>query len=127
MQNHFFVLLTRMDAHTAIHIGHLAVIGPLLTYVGLARDNTPAVILNSLGVTAVAIFFYHCYRAYGKLKENKSAWVNWIHILFVAPLLFLVAYLKKDASRRYYEMILLLGVAAIGYHGIYLARDYLQM
>jgi hypothetical protein len=116
-----------MDTHTALHLGHLAVIGPLLTYVGLARDNTPVAVLNSLGVAAVAIFAYHCYRAYGKLKENKSAWVNWIHILFVAPLLFLVAYLKKDASRRYYEMILLLGVAAIGYHGIYLVRDYIQM
>jgi len=112
---------------TINHAAHLAVIGPLLTYVGLAREDTPTAILNGLGVTAVVIFVYHCYRAYGKLKENKSAWVNWIHILFVAPLLFIVAYLKKDASRRYYEMILLLGFAAIGYHGLYLARDYLQM
>ncbi len=116
-----------MDSHTALHLGHTFVLGPLLTYVGIVRDNAAPALLNALGVAAVAIFVYHCYRAYGKLKENKSAWVNWIHILFVAPLLFLVAYLKKDASRRYYEMILLLGLAAIGYHGLYLARDFLQM
>lgn len=113
--------------YAAIHLAHAALLGPLLTYVGIARDDTPPAILNGLGVMAVVIVVYHSYRAYGKLKENKSAWVNWIHILIIAPLLFLVAYMKKDASRRYYEMILLLGMSAIGYHGLYLVRDYLQM
>jgi len=116
-----------MDSNIALHLGHTLLIGPLLTYVGIVRDNAPPALLNALGVAAVAIFVYHCYRAYGKLKENKSAWVNWIHILFVAPLLFLVAYLKKDASRRYYEMILMLGLAAIGYHGLCMVRDFMQM
>lgn len=106
-----------------IHLAHLAAFGPLFLYVGLARDNVPDHLFNVLGFIAVVMLVYHAYRAYTKLKENKSAWINWIHIFLIAPLLLIVAYLKKDANRRYFEMILLAGFAAIGYHGTYLIRD----
>jgi hypothetical protein len=92
-------------------------------YVGFARDNVPDAVFHTLGFIAVFILAYHAYRAYTKLKENKSAWINWIHIFLIAPLLLIVSYLKKDAHRRYFEMLLLAGFAAIGYHGSYLIRD----
>ena len=76
-----------------------------------------------LGLLGWMVLGYHSYRAYVNLSEKKSAWINWIHIFLVAPLLLIVAYLKKDASRRYFEMFLLLGFSAIGYHGLYLIRD----
>jgi len=83
------------------HLFHLLAVGPLFVYVGLQREN----------------------KAYLKLKDGQSAWINWIHILLVAPLLLILGYLKKDANRRYFEMMLLLGFAAIGYHGLYLIRE----
>ena len=102
---------------------HTFLLGPLFLYVGMYREQVPDMVFNALGVLAIAILAYHCYRAYTKLKENTSAWVNWIHIFLIAPLLLMLAYLKKDASRRYFEMINLLGFAAIGYHGSYLIRE----
>jgi succinate dehydrogenase hydrophobic anchor subunit len=108
---------------TQVHLAHITVIGPLLLYVGFAREDVPDAVFHALGIAAVTMLGYHAYRAYTKLKENKSAWVNWIHIFLVAPLLLIVAYLKKDASRRYFEMLLLLGFAAVGYHGLYLIRE----
>lgn len=102
---------------------HLIAIGPLFLYVGLYRDTVPDAIFQLLGVLGFLVLGYHAFRAYINLKENKSAWVNWIHILLVAPLLLLLGYLKKDASRRYFEMMLILGFASIGYHGFYLIRD----
>lgn len=102
---------------------HVAAVGPLFLYVGFARETTPDAVFNGLGVLAIVILVYHTYRAYGKLKENKSAWVNWIHIFLIVPLLLLLAYMKKDASRRYFEMLILLGCAAIGYHALYLIRS----
>jgi len=102
---------------------HVAAVGPLFLYVGFARETTPDAVFNALGVLGLIILVYHSYSAYGKLKENKSAWVNWIHIFLIVPLLLLIAYLKKDASRRYFEMLILLGCAAIGYHSIYLIRS----
>ena len=108
--------------HLPLYIVHLAVIAPLFLYVGFAREDVPDTVFNALGVLGLVIIGYHVYRAYQNLKDNKSAWVNWIHIFLVAPLLLILSYLKKDASRRYFEMLLLLGFAAMGYHGLYLIR-----
>lgn len=105
------------------HLAHLLAIGPLFVYVGLQRETIPDAVFNGLGVLGLIVLFYHSYKAYLKLKDGQSAWVNWIHILLVAPLLLILAYLKKDANRRYFEMMLLLGFAAIGYHGLYLIRE----
>jgi hypothetical protein len=107
----------------ANNLFHLLLVGPLFVYIGLARENVPDWIFNTLGVFALVILLYHGYRAYSKLSESKSAWVNWIHILLVAPLLMLLAYMKKDASRKYFEMLMLLGFAAMGYHAMYILRD----
>jgi uncharacterized membrane protein len=105
------------------HLLHLVAVGPLFLYVGFQRENVPEAVFNGLGVLGLIVLFYHSYKAYLKLKDGKSAWVNWIHILLVAPLLLIIAYLKKDTDRRYFEMMLLLGFAAIGYHGLYLIRE----
>ena len=106
-----------------VQLIHILAIVPLFLYVGFVRESTPDMVFNILGGMGLVILAYHLYRAFGKLKENKSAWVNWIHIFLIAPLLLILAYLKKDASRRYFEMLLLLGFAALGYHAFYLIRE----
>lgn len=105
------------------NLAHMFVIGPLFVYVGIYRDTVPEYLFQVVGVLGMVILAYHSYKAYINLRENKSAWINWIHIFLIAPLLLILAYLKKDASRRYFEMCLLLGFAAIGYHGLYFARE----
>jgi hypothetical protein len=112
-----------MDPHTYIYAFHALVVAPLFIYIGLSRGAVPDALFTVLGVMAACIFFYHIYLAYGKIKEGKSAWVNWIHIFLVVPLLMILARSKKDASRRYFEMLMMLGFAAFGYHGLYLVRS----
>lgn len=102
-----------------INVFHILFVAPLFIYVGLQRDQVHAYIFYMLGLLGAVILAYHMYKAYTKLISGQSAWVNWIHIIFVAPLLLLLGYLKKDASRRYFEMLLMLGFAALGYHGFY--------
>lgn len=109
--------------HSVIYMSHIFVIAPLFIYVGLARNAVPDFVFTLLGGLAGIIFFYHAYRAYTHLREGKSAWVNWIHIFLIVPLLLLLARFKKEASRRYFEMMLLLGFAAFGYHGLYFLRE----
>lgn len=102
---------------------HVLLVAPLFLYVGFARNSTPAVVFDLLGILGLGILVYHLYRAYEQLKNNQSAWINWIHIFLVVPILLILAYLKQDASPRYFEMLLLLGFAALGYHGAYLIKD----
>ena len=102
---------------------HLLGIGPLFLYIGLYKDQVPDWMFHMVGLLGLGVLGFHSYLAIGKLKEHKSAWIHWIHICLVAPLLLILAYLKQDAHRRYFEMMLMIGCAAIGYHGIYLIRE----
>ena len=110
-------------SNAALSAFHALLVGPGLLYVGLQPQSVPDSVYTGLLVAGLFIFVYHAYKAYVKLVDGKSAWINWIHIFLVAPLLMIVGYLKKDASRRYFEMLLLLGFAAVGYHGLYLIRE----
>ena len=112
-----------VNADLARNIFHVLAVGPLFVYVGIVKDGTPDALYNILGALAAVIFIYHSYRAFTKLKAGQSAWVNWIHIFLIAPLLLILAYMKKSADSRYYEMLLLLGFASIGYHGFYAIRE----
>lgn len=112
-----------MASPIQLNLVHVFIVAPLLLYVGFARSNTPDLVFDLLGVLGLIVLTYHVYRAYGKLKEGQSAWVNWIHIFLVVPLLLILATLKKDAARRYFEMLLILGFAALGYHATYLIRE----
>jgi hypothetical protein len=44
-------------------------------------------------------------------------------MLFVAPLLLYIGYHKKDTPRSAYEITMMLGFAAIGYHLFSLVRN----
>jgi hypothetical protein len=107
----------------ALSLFHTFAVGPAFLYIGLNPQSVPDSAYTALLVTGALILAYHAYKAFTKLRDGKSAWVNWIHIFLVAPLLMIVGYLKKDANSRYFEMMLLLGFAAIGYHALYLIRD----
>lgn len=112
-----------MDYHTSLHIFHIIFVGGLFLYIGLIQTSTPNLLLTSLLPLGILIMLYHIYRAYSKLTENKSLWVNLIHILLVAPLLIYIGYNGTKTARLYYELLLMLGFAAIGYHGYYLFKS----
>jgi len=49
-----------------------------------------------------------------------NPWVNYIHLFIVGPLLLYIGLNREKTERRYFEILLMLGFAAIGYHGYYL-------
>ena len=110
--------------HSIYYIFHLLFVVPLFLYIGIKRDETPDAVFSALGAMAVGVLGYHGFRAYSKLTEGKSAWVNWIHIFLVVPLLALLAFQRKNTSRKYFELLMMLGFAAAGYHGYYLIVDH---
>ena len=66
------------------------------------------------------IIFYHIFKVYNYIKLGKGYWVNLIHIFIVGPLLVYIGYNKENTARLYFELLLMVGFAAIGYHGYYL-------
>lgn len=103
-----------MDRAT-IHLLHLLLLGPALLLVGFGlTDNwIPRPLLAVIGAL---ITLYHIYRFYGNYSVGKPGWVNLVHILLVGPALMTYG-ITGDRWAR--EVILMLGFAAVGYHGYY--------
>ena len=109
-----------MDTRKLVHLFHILIVGTLFMYVGINRENTNKSLLSLLFYLGFIIVLYHLYKAYNYFKADKGIWVNLIHIFIVGPLLIYIGYNGDKTSRLYFEILLMLGFAAIGYHGYYL-------
>jgi len=110
-----------MISHVAIvHLFHIIIVGSLFLYVGIQQTKIPSFFYPLLLGLGIFIIIYHIYKAFQKIKSGKNPWANYIHILLVGPLLIYIGYNNKNTPRFYYELLLMLGFAAIGYHGYYM-------
>jgi len=103
-----------------VHLFHIIIVGGLFMYVGIIKEKIPPFMYPIILGLGIIILFYHLYKAYKYNKEGKSYWINLIHILLVGPLLIYIGYNKENTSRKYYELLLMFGFAAIGYHSYYM-------
>ena len=109
-----------MDSRALVHLFHILIVGILFLYVGIKRENIYKPLFPILLFLGFVIIFYHLYKIYGYLDFGKSIWVNLIHIFIVGPLLVYIGYYVEETSRKFFEIILMLGFASIGYHLYYL-------
>ena len=105
------------DNHFVLSVVHLLVVVPLFLYVGFTRAETPKWLYLALLTIGLVILVYHGFKLMLRLKTRSSAaWINVIHITTIAPLLIYIGYYKKETPRFAYELMLMLGFAAGGYH-----------
>jgi len=103
-----------------IHLFHILIIGSLFLYVGITKSNIPNFMYSFLTILGAIIILYHCFKVYKKLKAGMNPWINYIHIFIIGPLLLYIGLNREKTQRFYFEILLMLGFAAIGYHGYYL-------
>lgn len=109
-----------MDKEKLVHLFHIFIVGGLFLYVGIKREKIFSGLFSGLFYLGIFIVLYHLYKAYGYLKADKGIWVNLIHIIIVGPLLVYIGYTGEKTARKFFEILLMLGFASIGYHGYYL-------
>jgi ABC-type uncharacterized transport system YnjBCD permease subunit len=106
-----------LDNHFWLAIVHLIIVTPLFLYVGFTRAETPRWVYLALLTIGAVILVYHGFKLVLRLKARSGyAWVNALHVAIVAPLLLFIGYHKKESPRFAYELLLMLGFAAGGYH-----------
>jgi len=103
-----------------INLFHILIVGGLFLYVGIEKTNIPNFMYSILTILGIVIILYHCFKVYKKLKIGINPWINYIHIFIIGPLLIYIGVNKAKTQRFYFEILLMLGFAAIGYHAYYL-------
>ena len=106
-----------MDHHLLLSLFHIALVVPLFLYVGFQRAATPEWLYHFLFGLGLLLLVYHgakgILRVYAK---SPSAWINLFHAILIAPLLIWIGYYGKKTERPAYELLLMAGFAALGYH-----------
>ncbi len=108
-----------MDKRTLVQFFHVLFVGSYFIYLFNFQKSIPEFHYKILMALGVGIFCYHLY----EFVLVHMKWVNLLHVILVAPLLFAVGYLGKESPRWMFELIGMLGFAGIGYHGFYLLRQ----
>jgi hypothetical protein len=103
-----------------IHLFHILIVGSLFLYVGITKSNIPNIMYSILTTLGMIIILYHCFKVYKKLNMGINPWINYIHIFIIGPLLLYIGLNREKTQRFYFEILLMLGFASIGYHGYYL-------
>ena len=103
-----------------VHLFHIIFVGGLFLYIGIKQKNMPAYMYNVILTIGIIILFYHGYKGYSKFVNGKNPWVNLFHIFIVAPLLIRIGYKKDNTHMQYFEYVLMLAFAAVGYHTYYM-------
>ena len=111
-----------MDVHALVHLFHILIVGGLFLYVGINREKIYAPLFTILLFLGFVIIFYHIYKIFGYLNSGKGIWVNLIHIFIIGPLLIYIGYNGEKTARKFFEILLMLSFASIGYHLYYLFR-----
>lgn len=105
-----------------IHLFHILIVGVLFLYVGISNTNLPNFMYIVLIILGIIIILYHGFKIYKKFIDGKNPWVNYIHIFLIGPLLVFIGLTKEKTHRLYFELLLMLAFASIGYHGYYLVQ-----
>ena len=105
-----------------VHLFHILIVGGLFLYVGIKKTEMPSFMYIALTILGIVIILYHGFKIYKKLMEGKNPWVNYIHFFLIGPLLIFIGINKDKTHRLYFELLLMLAFASIGYHGYYLVQ-----
>ena len=112
-----------MNYINIVHLFHIIIVGSLFLYVGIKRTKIPKKLFHVLVGLGLFIVFYHIHKTYNYITQDKTFLVNLIHIFIIGPLLVYIGYYGEKTPRPYFEILLMLGFASIGYHGYYLIEN----
>ena len=100
-----------------INILHILIIVPLLFLVYYNQKQLPKWSCILLMLISSLSFIYHIYKLVTITDNEKwKIWIYFIHILFILPLIFYIGYNCNETRRMYFELLLLVSFAALGYH-----------
>lgn len=106
-----------MNPRILLPLFHILFVVPVFLYVAISRAGTAIPMYYALLILAALIFIYHGYRAFTRMQDGSPyVWVNLMHLMVIAPLLAYIGLRERTTPRAAYELLALLGFAALGYN-----------
>ena len=106
-----------MNTHIILALFHILVVAPLLFGIAFVRSDLPAWAFQALIVLGLFLLAYQSYKWVVRYSQGSAyAWVNAIHVLFVAPLLLYIGTNGTATPTAAYEVCAMAGFAVLGYH-----------
>jgi hypothetical protein len=112
----YFFIIYIMSKNILFHLYYIFIVGTLFLYLGIRQTKVPEFMYTFLLISGIVVLLYNSYRIY----TVENPWVNNIHVFFIAPLMLYIGLMKKKTERPYFEIMLMLGFASVGYHAYYL-------
>lgn len=103
-----------------LSLAHIFIFAAFLIYIGIVQAKMPEMLYPIILVFGVIVILYHVYKAF----LVKDAWINYIHIFIVGPLLVFIGLYKKGTPTKIFELVLMVAFAALGYHGYQLINGF---
>ena len=103
-----------------IQLFHIIAIGSFFIYIGITKTNLPDFMFPLLIFHGAFVFAYHLYKTF---TNPERAWIYLIHVLLISPLLIYIGINGKNTERKFFEYLLLLAFATIGYNGFYFLQS----
>ena len=99
-----------------IHLLHIFLIGSIFLYVGIYKSNIKKWMYPFLFYLGIFVLIYQSYKLFHLDKGSLYSWVYYFHIFIIAPLLIYIGLYKEKTPSYFYDFILMLAFAVIGYH-----------
>lgn len=109
-----------MTKSQIIQLFHILIVASLFIYIGTARTDIPEFLFPIILGLGIIIVLYHSYKVYA---NPNRAWLYLIHVLIIGPLLIYIGHTGKNTERKFFEMLLLLAFATLGYNGFYFIQE----
>jgi len=106
-----------MGSHIQLSLFHIFIVAPFFLYVAFVRGQLMPWVFTTLQVLGLLVLLFHSYRILTRWRaQSLTVWINVIHVVAVAPLLLYIGCMGYDTPRWAFEVLAMLGFAALGYH-----------
>ena len=96
---------------------HILFVAPLFFVIAFFQDKLPDWAYTAILGLGAFVLVYQSYKYVLRLSQHSAhAWVNLFHMFLIAPLLLYIGYNRRDTPRSAYELCIMAGFAALGYH-----------
>ena len=106
-----------VDGHMILAFFHILFVAPLFFVIAFFQDKLPDWAYTAILGLGAFVLVYQSYKYVLRLSQHSAhAWVNLFHMLLIAPLLLYIGYHRRETPRFAYELCIMAGFAALGYH-----------